>query len=86
MKSVKNYHFSKINYDKFYLYRGSLQDYSWKKGKKTIDDTKTLLRTHNFVERIKLWKYMGGLLSIIVDELNIKKQNKSVDQSYSKLQ
>ena len=40
--------FTKINDDEIYLYRGSLQDYSWKE---IISDTKNTLRTHHFIEK-----------------------------------
>ena len=33
--------------------------------------TKTL-RTHNSIEKIKLWKYLGGLFYIIIDEENLE--------------
>ena len=63
--SAKKDLFSKIKDYKIYLYQGYLQDYS---RKKRITDTKNTLHTNNFIEKDKSWKYIGGLLSIIIDE------------------
>ena len=30
------------------------------------------LRTHNFIEKRKLWKYLGGLLFIMFDKVDLK--------------
>ena len=60
--------FSKIKDDTIYLYQVSLQDYSWKK---IISDTKKTLRTHHFILKGKLRKYISGLLSIIIDEIDL---------------
>ena len=65
---VKNDLSYKINDDKIYFYQGSLQDYS---GKKIIAYTKKTLRKNHFIEKGKLWKYIGGLLSIIIDETDL---------------
>ena len=35
-------------------------------------DTKKTLRTHHFIGKGKLRKYLGGLLSIIIDETDIE--------------
>ena len=67
INSVKN-DFSKINDDKIYLYQGSIQDCFWNN---KIADTRKILRTHHFIERIKLRKYIGSLLSIIIDEADL---------------
>ena len=69
MNSAKKDLFSKIRDDKIYLYQGSLQDYS---RKKIIADTKNTLGTHYLIEKRKLRKYFGGLLSIIIDEADIR--------------
>ena len=54
---------------KFYWYQGYLQDCSWKK---IINDTKKLLLTHHFFEKGKLLKYLGGLLSVNIDEADLE--------------
>ena len=66
--SAKKDLFSKIRDDNIYLYQGSLQDHSPKKG---IYDTKKTLRTHNFIEKEKLRKYFCCLLSIVIDEADL---------------
>ena len=62
---AKKYSFYKIQVDKIYLYRESLQDHVWKKW---IADTKKTLRTHHFIEKEKLRKFLCGLLYIVIDE------------------
>ena len=57
--------FPKITDDTIYLYMGSLQDYSWEK---LIYDTKKTLRSHNFIKKEKLRKYLSVILSIAIDE------------------
>ena len=49
--SVEKYLFYKIHDDIAYFYKGSLQDYLWKK---ITADTKKTLRSHNFIEKLKL--------------------------------
>ena len=66
--SEKENLFSKIKDDKIYLYQVSLQDYSWKR---IITDTKNILRTHHSIEKEKLWKYICGLLSIVIYEADM---------------
>ena len=68
INSVVNNLFSKIKNDEIYLYQKSLQGYTWKK----ITDAKKTLRSHHFMKKMKLWKYLGGLLSIIFDEEDLK--------------
>ena len=70
---MKKYLFSKIQDDTIYLYKGSLQDYSWKT---LIADTKKTLRSHHFIEKEKLRKYLSGILSIDIDEADLEKKKK----------
>ena len=53
------------------MYKGYLQDYSLKK---RIADTKKILRSHHFIERYKLRKYLSGILSIDIDEADLEKK------------
>ena len=53
--------FSKIQDDTIHVYKGYLQDFTWKR-KNT--DTKKTLRLHHFIEKEKLRKNMSGILSI----------------------
>ena len=72
MNSEINKYSSKIKDDGIYLYQGPLHYYTWKR---TVTDTNNTLRSHHFVGGIR--KYLGGLLSIMVDEVyleNIAKQ------------
>ena len=46
MNSVINKYFAKIKDDGIYLYRGYLQDFTWKK---TITDINKTLRSHHFM-------------------------------------
>ena len=71
MNSEKKDIFLKIKNDKNYLYQVSLKDYSWKN---RFANTKNTLHTHNFIERRRLQKYIGGLLSIIIDEAGLEKR------------
>ena len=63
--------FFKIQDDTIYLYKGSLQDYS---RKKRIYFTEKALRSHHFIEKEKLGKYMSGMLSIEIDAADIEKK------------
>ena len=75
--SVKKGLFSNIQDDTIYLYKGSLQDYSWKK---LIAHTKKTLRSHHFIEKQKLRIYLSGILSIDIDEADIeRKTNKFIN-------
>ena len=75
--SAQNILFSEMKDDKIYFYQQSLQDYSWKK---IISDIINKLHTHHFIEKGKLRKYIGGLLSIIIDERDIEtRTNKLVN-------
>ena len=66
--SAQKHLFSKIKYDKTYLYQGYLQYYQ---SKKIITDTKKTLHTYHLILKGKLRKYFGGLLSIIIDETDL---------------
>ena len=68
INSAQNNLFSKIRDDKIYLYQVSLQDYSWKK---RFYDTKKTQRTHHFIEKGIFQKYLGGFLSINIDEKDL---------------
>ena len=61
--SVKRDLVSKTQDNRIYLYKGSLQDYS---RKKIIADTKKTLRSHHFVDKDKLRKYLSGMLYIYI--------------------
>ena len=39
---------------------------------KIIADTKRILHTHHLIEKWRLRKYIGGLLSIFIDETDIE--------------
>ena len=60
--------FSKIQDDTIHLYKGSLQDFTWKRKNA---DTKKTLRSHHYIEREKLRKYLSGVLSIDNDEADL---------------
>ena len=47
---------------------------------KIIPHTKKTLRTYYFIERERLQKYLFGLLSIVINEADIEKKNKSTHQ------
>ena len=47
------------------MYEGSLQDFT---RKRKNDDAKKTLRSHHFIERERLGKYLSGILSINNDE------------------
>ena len=40
--------------------------------KNIIYDTKNTLRSHHFIEKEKLRKYISGLLSIVIDESDLE--------------
>ena len=74
--SAKKDLFSKIQDYRIYLYKGSLQDSSWKK---RIADTKNTLHSDHYIEKQKLRKYMSGMLYIDIDEADIEnKTNKFI--------
>ena len=41
---------------------------------KRISDTKNKLRSHNFIEKEKLGKYLSGILSVDIGEADIEKK------------
>ena len=41
---------------------------------KLISDSRKKLRSHQFIERYKLRKYLSGILSIYIDELYLEKK------------
>ena len=49
---------------------------------KIIPHTKKTLRTYYFIERERLQKYLFGLLSIVINEADLEKKNKSTHQWY----
>ena len=59
--------FSEVKDDNIYLYQLYLQGYTWK-NQFLIPQKK---RANNFIEKGKLRKYLGGLLSIIIDEADL---------------
>ena len=77
MNSVKKDLFSKIQDDRIYLYKVSLQDYSLKK---RISDTKKTLRSHHLIEKEKLREFLSATLSINSYKADIeKKRNQFID-------
>ena len=66
MNSVIYKYFAKMNDDGIYLCQGSIQNYT---RQKIITDTNKTLLSHNFMK--KLCKYLGGLLSIMIDEADL---------------
>ena len=65
MNSVINKYFSRIKDDGIYLYHESLKDYTQKI---TVTDTNKTLRSHHFMGEWGIFRYLGGLLSVMVDE------------------
>ena len=51
------------------MYQGYIKGCSWKE---IISDTKKTCCTHHLIEKEKLWKYHGGLLSINFDQTDIE--------------
>ena len=72
MNSVMDKYFSKIKDDGIYVYLGSLQD---NRRKRTITDINKTLHSHHFIGG-ELCKYLGGMLSIMVDKSDIKNRTK----------
>ena len=65
--SAKKDLFSKIQDYIIYLYKESLQYYSWKI---IIADTKKTLCSHNFIEKDKLRRHLSDMLYIYIDEVD----------------
>ena len=42
--------------------------------KKIFADTKKTLRSHHFIEKYRLVKYLSGILSIFIDEADLEKK------------
>ena len=63
--------FPKIQDDTIHLYKVSMQDFTWKRKN---SETKSTLRSHHYIGREKLGKYLSGILSIDNYEVDLEKK------------
>ena len=60
--------FPRFQDDTIHLYRGYMQDFTWKR---KDSDTKRTIRSHHYIEIEKLRKYLSGILYIENDKAYI---------------
>ena len=70
-KSNQENYFSRTKDGVIQLYKGSMQDFTWKT---TINDTKRTLRSHHYIS-IDLWrKYLNGITLIESTQADLEKK------------
>ena len=67
-KADQEHLFSRSKDDAIQMYKGSMQDFTWKT---TIADTKRTLRSHHYIH-IEIWrKYMNGITLIEITQADL---------------